>query len=330
MQDQIDFTERDNMLRKTASLTKTFRAIAVSLVVTAAAWTCFPGSALAQFAQPIAPPPPGDGNIPAPEIPGDTTVAPPVTSGTADNTPGTNFPTGNGQDRSVIRLYRQTAGGNLGTNRGQRMVQTIRPDTLSPDQAGQIAGILGVNFASGQPNTDVVVTDAQLQQIQQVLAPYPQTQNNGGRNQIVADNPAPGYPKAGEQNNYDFQGPLPTVRTFSRYLVILGVVSATIFMALAAYSMVLGHPYGGARVVGTAAGFMLLLMGYTIWKIVQMNTFNANTNLPPVFGQRQVNDQVNDAYMMNNAGTPVNPGGGGANGRSGIPVVPLGNAINPN
>ena len=99
-------------------------------------------------------------------------------------------------------------------------------------------------------------------------------------------------------------------------------------MALAAYSVVLGHPYGGARVIGTAAGLMLLLMGYTIWKIVQMNTFNANTNLPPVFGVKPNAAQVNDANMQQNAGTPGVPGGAGG-GRSGIPVVPFGNAINP-
>ncbi|MBY0546105.1 MAG: hypothetical protein K2W95_02380 [Candidatus Obscuribacterales bacterium] len=76
---------------------------------------------------------------------------------------------------------------------------------------------------------------------------------------------------------YDFQGPLPTVRTFSRYLVILGVVMGTVFMALAGWSVVLGARNGGARVIGAAGGLLLLLAGYTIWKIVQMNTFDFNS-----------------------------------------------------
>ena len=159
------------------------------------------------------------------------------------------------------------------------------------------------------------------------MAAWPQYQMNGNRKKINNDSPATGYPKANENSSYDFQGPLPTVRTFSRYLVILGVVCATVFMALAAYSVVLGHPYGGARVIGTAAGFMLLMMGYTIWKIVQMNTFKAMSNVPAISQNRPQTAQVNDANI-GAPGLPVNPGGAGA-GRSGIPVQPLGNANNP-
>lgn len=101
--------------------------------------------------------------------------------------------------------------------------------------------------------------------------------NNGG--------PAPGADKSGDRifqhaqqpNRYDFNGPLPTVRTFCRYLVILGAVFGTVFVAMAAFSMVYGSPYGGQRVIGAAGGLILLFMGYTIWKIVEMNTFHANS-----------------------------------------------------
>jgi len=208
------------------------------------------------------------------------------------------------------------------------MVQTIRPDQLSADQLSQINGILGGNLMNGQQSQDVQVTNDQLEQIQNILFPYPQAQDQGGKKFINSDSPAQGYPKAGEENKYDFQGPLPTVRTFCRYLVILGVVSATIWMALAMYSVCMGHPYGGARVVGAAAGLMLLLMGYTIWKVVQMNTFKAMSNTPAINQNRPQDAQTN---VMNPPDVPpADPGVGGRGvNRSGVPVLPLYNAQNP-
>ena len=80
------------------------------------------------------------------------------------------------------------------------------------------------------------------------------------------------------QQLYDFNGPLPTVRTFSRYLVILGVVFSTVFVTMAAWSMVFGNQYGAARVLGAVGGLLMLLAGYTIYKIVQLNTMHANSS----------------------------------------------------
>jgi hypothetical protein len=221
------------------------------------------------------------------------------------------------------------AGGNAGgiaqpgQTRGLRMVQTIRPDQLPAQAIGQINGVLGINMLDGSQTIDVVANDAQIYWLNQILAPYPQTVFNNGRQVIMNDTPGPGYPKPGEAGSYTFQGPLPTVRTFARYLVILGVVVATILMSLAAWSMVLGHPYGGARVIGTAAGFMLLLMSYTIWKIVQVNTFRGMSNPPAINQNRPQTAQQSDANMQN-SNVPVVPGaGGGRPGRSGIPVQPL-------
>jgi hypothetical protein len=314
------------------------KTTAVSLFLLGALGVIAPLSALAQFAQPLGyanqnttpqAEIPGSGATPTPVIAGDTIGAPPVATGTADPTTGNTFPSGVGRDRSVVNVFRNSTGGALGTPRGNRMVQTIRPDQLSADQLGQVQGILGVNLLSGEPIIQVNASDAQIEQLQQAMFAWPQYQMNGNKKKINNDTPATGYPKANETSSYDFQGPLPTVRTFSRYLVILGVVCATVFMALAAYSVVLGHPYGGARVIGTASGFMLLLMGYTIWKIVQMKTFNAMSNLPAINQNRPQTAQVNDSFMTA-PGLPVTPGGGGATGRSGIPVQPLGNANNPN
>lgn len=314
------------------------KTTALSLFALGALSVLAPLTALAQFAQPLSYPNqntapqaevPGSGSNPAPVNPGDTVGAPPVPTGAADPTTGNSFPNGVGRDRTVVNVFRNSNGGALGQPRGNRMVMTIRPDQLSADQLGQVQGILGVNLLSGEQVIQVNASDAQIEQLQQAMAAWPQYQMNGNRKKINNDSPATGYPKANENNSYDFQGPLPTVRTFSRYLVILGVVCATVFMALAAYSMVLGHPYGGARVIGTAAGLMLLLMGYTIWKIVQMNTFKAMSNTPAISQNRPQTAQVNDANI-GPPGLPVTPGGGvGGAGRSGIPVVPFGNANNP-
>ena len=133
--------------------------------------------------------------------------------------------------------------------------------------------------------------------------------NNGGPRsdaQRIADtiNPAnvPG-------NNYDFQGPLPTVRTFCRYLVILGVVVACVWVSMSAIAVVMGNSNGPARVIGAVGGLLLLLAGYTIWKIVQMNTFHGNTtgwsnNSRGGANTRQYNGPVNPTY----GSTPEDPG----------------------
>lgn len=269
------------------------------------------------------PPPPGDGATPAPVPPGDVGAPPPVPTGQADPTPGHNFPVGAGRDRTIVRVYRNNG-------RGDRMTMTIRPDGLNADQLGRINGILGINMLSGEQTIDVTASDSQIEQINDALAPSPNTNAgmNNGRKFIDSDTPAQGYPKPGRENLYNFQGPLPTVQTFCRYLVILGVVSATVWMALAMYGMIAGHPYAGSRMIGTAAGLMLLLMGYTIWKIVQMNTFNRNSTGPTINQNRPNDAQQSDAYIQGST-VPAIPGGGGG-GRSGIPVVPFGNAINPN
>lgn len=271
--------------------------------------------ASAQFGGPQ-PPPVGSGPNPPQAIPGDTNGIPAVPTGTADNTPGTDFNVGVGHDRTVVRLYKTDG-------RGERMVMTLRGDTLPDQAAGQIAGILGVNFNSGQQSVDVTVTDAQLEQINAALAPYPGFSNVGGRKKITDDQPAAGYPKPGEDSIYAFDDVLPTVRTFSRYLVILGVVAGTIFMSMAAWSMVMGNQYGAARVMGAASGLLMLLAAYTIWKIVQMNTFNANSDTPAQNRQHASTAQVQDAFMVRPL-MPATPNvGGTTQGRSGVPVQPL-------
>lgn len=303
--------------RKSGVLKTSLLALAIGLF----ACLSYSPEAGAQGFAPPQPPPIGDGSTPAPVTPGDGGVVPPTSTGAADPTPGHSFPTGVGRDRTTVRVF------NNGS-RGNREVQTIRPDQLSNDELSQIEGILGVNLRSGEQTIDVTASDAQIEQINEVMAPYPQAQNNAGRKRINNDSPGASYPRTpslyGRSSGYH---PLPTVWTFSRYLVILGVVSATVFMALAAWSMILGHPYGAARVVGAAAGLLMLLSAYTIWKVVQMNTFNANSDDPAQVRTGATTAQVQDAFMARPS-TPGVPGGATSAGRSGFPVQPLRNAQN--
>lgn len=124
------------------------------------------------------------------------------------------------------------------------------------------------------------------------------TTNNGGPRSDADRKSDNVFAHQQQSNNYDFQGPLPTVRTFCRYLVILGVVVATIWVSMAAVSVVMGNRNGQDRVIGAVGGLLLLLAGYTVWKIVQMNTFHANTtgfwaNTRGQAQQRQENGPVN-------------------------------------
>lgn len=267
-------------------------------------------------------PPVGDGETPAPVTQGDGFDANPVTTGSADNGPGHFFPTGTGHDRTMVRVFHTNS-------RGEREVTTIRPDQLLDDEVSRIEGILGINMRSGEQLIEVTATPQQLEQLNEVLAPYPQYDMNGDRKKINQDAPGQGYPKQTSLYGFTNDHPLPTVWTFSRYLVIAGVVFATIMMALACYSMVVGSPYAGNRVIACAFGLMMLLSAYTIWKIVQMNTFNANSDTPAQI--RHGSDlPVQDAFM-HRPDTPVVPGSGSSAGngqRPGVPVAPLANARN--
>lgn len=293
-------------------------------------------AALAQFAQPLMtetnplPPPVGDGPTPAPVTPGDYGAPLPPPSGVADRSPGNPFPQGQGKSRTTIYVYRRTGGGVAGGGRGDRMVQTIRPDQLSEEDMKKIEGILGVNMLSGEESVDVTATDQQIEQIQDVIAKYPQYESVNGRKKINQDArqnmSQPWVSTRGKESLYEFQGPLPTVRTFCRYLVLLGVCSATIWMAIAATGVILGHRDGAGRVIGTAAGLMLLLCGYTIWKVVQMNTFNANSDTPALSQNRPNEAQTSDAYIQGSTVPPPPAGYRQDPERSGVPLVPLGGA----
>jgi hypothetical protein len=241
-----------------------------------------------------------------------------VPSPGADPTTGNIFPVGQSHDQGIIYIYHQQIGPN-GDNRGLKMVMTLNAATLTPTEVTAMSAIPALNsvLQTNQATTNVTLSDTDLANLNNVLAPYPITTMNNGKKAITGDHPAAGYPKT--TANYTWVPVLPTVKTFCRYLVILGVCMATIWMAMASYGMVLGMPYAGSRVLGTAMGLMMLLSAFTIWKIVQMNTYNGNTNAPAtvVYGQ---DNEVQPTAVPDLPGVPTTPQ---FSARDGLPVQPL-------
>jgi hypothetical protein len=290
------------------------------------------------------PPPPGSGQWTQQDalIPGAQGNPTPPTSPGINNQVETNFPTQNSGDQTIYYIYHQQqsgydyANGGQGATsipRGLKMVMTLNQATIDPQIWQKLQGDLGLPAANGS-TVSVVVTDDQLANANRDLAPYPGssmetvgTQVNGTNQRIVILNDQPTPERNNPQPATDFDGTIPTVRTFSRYLVILGVVMATVWMALAAYGMTMGHPYAGMRVLGTAAGLICLLAAFTIYKIVLMNSYNGQPvdgpNPPP-------SDIVNHQPLINPVAPnsppslpPVPNNAGGRPARGGLPVAPL-------
>src|SRR5438067_258158 len=128
------------MIRKSTT-NKLVKTVVTAWLITLGLSTILPMVTYAQFTQPLGgqqqsqfgeplPPPIGDGSSPTPVNPGDNVAPNPPGSGQADQTAGTNFSTATGHSRTIVRIYRQTSGGAVGTPRGQRESQEIRPDQL--------------------------------------------------------------------------------------------------------------------------------------------------------------------------------------------------------
>jgi hypothetical protein len=193
-------------------------------------------------------PPIGSGATPKPVVPGDQGQPPVPPTGAVDPTDSI-FTTRNGPGPQPPSEYVPNAGRH----------QTIK---------GQEQGVLDMGqeeLGTKTTNNGGPLTNAA------------DTENNGGPRANAQDTMDRLFTHTIQPNRYDYEGPLPTVRVFCRYLVILGVVVATIWMAQAGMGMAMGNSYAGSRAIGTAAGLLLLIAGYTIWKIVEMNTFNANS-----------------------------------------------------
>jgi hypothetical protein len=113
---------------------------------------------------------------------------------------------------------------------------------------------------------------------------------------------------------------LPIVVPFSRYFVLLGVIFATVLIAKAAYSMVMGHAYAGTRAVAVIAGLMTLVSAFTIYKIVILNLLHSNsTTVTNNMKVTSTGDAPIDPHL------PINPPTVTTTRpqRSGVPVIPL-------
>src|SRR5262249_43510999 len=203
---------------------------------------------------PGAPPPPGSGPNPAPLIRGDAAPLPPPT-GRADPGSGSWFPTA----PATSRVSDSPARYRTRDGRGIRMVLPDREPGREPETW-----------------TD----DFELERLQNQQYPWPESDMSGPVVNRRVETPAgprtemtptkfisldlPGrinyQPNQSWRTHEQQRSPLPTVRLFCRILVILGVVFATVYMAFAAWGVILGHKDAGQRVVGSAGGLMLLLM----------------------------------------------------------------------
>jgi len=269
-----------------------------------------------QPSQPDAPPQ-GCGNTAPALIQGDQNSMP-VPSGNTQSEPvyGTNFAHQSETSESKINLLVDDP------VRGTQVVLTFNPQRLSGSQVSGIEGLLG---GSLNGNQDITVSKETLEAIQDILSPYPGTTNDalpnkkdgGPRKFIDSDLPGNGYPKYAtsepfqsykpsmnptELTKVQKMGPREVIREFCRYLIKAGVVCACIFMILAATSAMFGNRNAGAQVIASAGGLILLLMSYSIWKIVMVNTWNArpasDQNNAGEIGQGQQNWQDIEAVDL--------------------------------
>jgi hypothetical protein len=300
-----------------------------------------PGAAVPQGAAP----PPGDGPTAKNEITGDTVNQPPPT-GTATTGTGNNFPTIQNQNRPTVYVYAQTyepvypgpsnGGGQAsdistqGTYRGLRMVMTIRGDNLTATQLTKLQGILtGVNLQGPPMVQQFTATNDQIEQINEALYPDASQQGWGiatlqgdGRLKIMQDPSAAQWAQIRrplDTNLYNYQPTLPIVPVFCRFLVILGVVTATVLVSKAAYSMCFGHAYAGTRAIAAMTGLATLLCAFTIYKIVILNILNSNSTTV----QANVKNAANAGNPTSLPNLPIVPAApGGRPARAGIPVIP--------
>ncbi len=257
-----------------------------SLMAVAVVSVCLASSVTAQFVTPLVPAV-GDGSVPKPEIGGDSLPSPSVISGKAQTAPisGTDLSHRVDLGRTTIYIYSNCTRGTDDLMAGTRLVLTLRPASLMAAQVSDIGNILGVNPNSGQAVIKASATAHQLELIQSVLSPSPNDSQIGlaniNRNKAKQINSAPTAEqwsrlrKTGDDSLYIGSSPLPTARVCARYFVMTAVAFSTVFLIFAASSIIFGQAHGGPRVIATCGGLMLLLMGYTIYKVALINLFDA-------------------------------------------------------
>lgn len=280
------------------------------------------------------PPPVGDGNTPQPVIAGDQGMPDPPPSGEHDPTHGNWFPPQQSpgiKGQQHLHLRRD--------DRGDRIVRS-RPAASTSNSATSLDALFAIEsdqypYPPDNPDDKRAPTEPG----------QPVTRPRGSTNRAVTarsrkiigdlpDNqPLQRRRNVNNQHNTTWEATeralgLPTVKKFARLLVIAGVVFGTVMVAFASFALTLGYPGAGARVTGSIAGLMLLLSSYAIYKIVMVNAWRQ-------YDLTNVTNDVNNTALWRptyvnppQPNVPVTPAGD-AGGRSGVPVVPLGNARNP-
>jgi|GEM_PF-474356 len=294
--------------------------------------------------QPV-PLPPGDGPQPWPVAPGDEIAPLPPPTGAAGKGPGNGFPTIEGKDRTEVLVYVNKA-----------MAFVIRPDQLSAWQIAEIERILKIKMLTGQQQIKVEATEKQVEEIQErVLNPYPnyklepklrpyvQYDPNTGQSSLIykrddvkalpmlsgksKQNPA--VQDREKESLLEFEGPLPVIRPMCRWLILVGMVAATIWVATGALSVVLGHPLAGIRVAQAFFGLGLLLCAYTIYKIVVLNMMHRNSDVLSARMHRPHDALVQDRFVQPSGTPPIPYQTPITLPRPGIPVAPLAKPYNP-
>lgn len=304
-----------------------------------------PGVLYSPNADQQVPLPPGDGPQPWRVEPGDEIAPLPPPTGSADRGPGHGLPTYQAKDRTEVMVYVNNA-----------MAFVIRPDQLSAWQVSEINKILKINMLSGQQQIKVAATEKQVEEIQErVLNPYPNYKmetksrpyviydpKTGQSSLVFRNDPMKALPMLSgkskqnpavqnrdKESLWDIDGPLPVIRPMCRWLILVGMVAATIWVATAALSVVLGHPLAGIRVAQAFFGLGLLLCAYTIYKIVILNMMHRNSDRITSGLHRPYEAPVQDQFVQPSSAppipyqTPITPN------RPGIPVAPLAKPYNP-
>ena len=285
------------------------------------------GAAFAQFAEPLLS---GKGGLPAegvvPEPMSQVNKAKPQ-----DFANSTRLPSIINPMRTTVYVYT-----TLKREDGERpiryMVLTLRPTTLNHEQVSDINGILGINMLSGQQTIEADASSHQLELLQSILNPSANDSTLGlavidhGRKAIDKDASPEQWAalrRPTDEPLYTYTGPVPAAKPFARMFVIIGLAAATIYVAFAAYSIITGQAHGGNRVVAALAGLMLLLMGYTIYKIAVMNAVIRNTATTTSSTHLPLQGIVDERYRQT-ADTPTIPlAPQSYPPRSNMPVQPL-------
>ena len=222
-----------------------------------AAANCFAFLLLCCLAIPIAL---AQGMNPAPVIGGDMLPSPAVPSGLSLNTNSTNFANTLEQIPLTIYLRTDTYSHNNHQYMGKRTVLTIRTAMLNAMQLDLITSMLPINLNSVQTNGEHAVTvdvnENQLENIEKILVP--------------ASHRVPNVSQASPFNY------VPVVRKFGRCAILLGIIFATVMLAIAAYGMVMSHRGSADKIISTVAGLIVLLMAYTIYCLLIDNTKTAS------------------------------------------------------